>query len=498
MNKRIIFLLVFSISVAFSSSLQAVELYETGNVNIHGFISQGYMQSGGNNFFADTKDDGTFQYSEAGINFTTDVSDRLSLGLQLFSRDLGKMGNHEVTVDWAFADYSFTDWLNLKAGKVKLPYGLYNTERDVDMLRTFVFLPQSIYYEGWRDSSNALNGAGFYGYVEAGFVGSFSYEAYLGNSIVAKDAGVARMLADQTPASMELEFSEMNVEYTNAATLTWETVFGIEGLRIGGSLWAIEFEAESEYNDGGIQLHSMVPGPSGAPIPLMGNAGPYGSAGEGTSYMYYNGAELVDYADHSDPAAMGAATAAANAALGTAVGSAVAAGHYDTTRSRSTFNVKNVTTAISLEYVYDNLVFAAEVMQNDYDLDLEEFINPSTGELIAQQFKTLGWYSSMTYRFTDWLELGTYYSEYYADADDKDGKDAVAEGTVVKAHEQYLKDLCLTARFDISANWILKVEGHQMEGAALLYRDDDNANAVGDADYEKDWYLGAMKLTYSF
>ena len=28
--------------------------------------------------------------------------------------------------------------------------------------------------------------------------------------------------------------------------------------------------------------------------------------------------------------------------------------------------------------------------------------------------------------------------------------------------------------------------------------DDDNSDAAGEADYEKDWYLGAMKLTYSF
>ena len=37
-----------------------------------------------------------------------------------------------------------------------------------------------------------------------------------------------------------------------------------------------------------------------------------------------------------------------------------------------------------------------------------------------------------------------------------------------------------------------------MEGASLLYRTDDNADEYGNADYEKDWHMGAMKLTYSF
>ena len=139
-------------------------------------------------------------------------------------------------------------------------------------------------------------------------------------------------------------------------------------------------------------------------------------------------------------------------------------------------------------------------MQNDYDLVLQDYINPYTGELaIDAHFKTLGWYSSLTYRFTDWFELGTYYTEYYSNEDDKDGKKAVASGKSEVAHEGYQKDFCLTTRFDVSANWIIKLEGHKMEGVALLYSDDgNNRNDTGELNYEKDWYFGAVKLTYSF
>ena len=41
-------------------------------VDIHGFISQGYLKSTGNNFLAETKR-GTWEFTEVGINFGTSV-----------------------------------------------------------------------------------------------------------------------------------------------------------------------------------------------------------------------------------------------------------------------------------------------------------------------------------------------------------------------------------------------------------------------------------------
>ncbi len=74
-------------------------------ITIHGFISQGYIQTNRNNFLAGNTEDGSFEFSEFGINFATDLSDRLHIGLQLFGRDLGNVGNNDITLDWAYADY---------------------------------------------------------------------------------------------------------------------------------------------------------------------------------------------------------------------------------------------------------------------------------------------------------------------------------------------------------------------------------------------------------
>jgi hypothetical protein len=131
--------------------------------------------------------------------------------------------------------------------------------------------------------------------------------------------------------------------------------------------------------------------------------------------------------------------------------------------------------------------------------------------VVKRKLDAIGYYGSLTYRFTDWLELGTYYSEYYRDKDDKDGKKAVqpsADGSPAllpagQEHAMWLKDLCLSARFDITPNWIFKVEGHMMDGGALMYSTDDNtvrnpATGQYESNYEQDWFLMAAKISYSF
>ncbi len=76
---------------------------ELGEIDIHGFISQGYMKSDHNNYLTDTED-GSFQFNDMGINFRTWAAPGLSIGAQFFASDLGELGNDQVTIDWAVAD----------------------------------------------------------------------------------------------------------------------------------------------------------------------------------------------------------------------------------------------------------------------------------------------------------------------------------------------------------------------------------------------------------
>ena len=197
------------------------------NIDVHGFISQGYLLSDGNNVFVDTEE-GTFQFNEVGLNFSTELTDRLRVGLQLFSRDLGDLGNNEIELDWAYGDYRWRDWFGFRAGKIKIPYGLYNETRDIDLLRTSVFLPGSIYYEGERDIVNALQGVGVYGDLALKWFGSLSYQLQWGQQDVVEDGSTAKYQADYEQTTVAaVEEIDLGDLYT--LSLEWETP--IPGLR---------------------------------------------------------------------------------------------------------------------------------------------------------------------------------------------------------------------------------------------------------------------------
>ena len=77
---------------------------EYGQVDIHGFISQGYLVSSYQDFYFAKTSDGTFEFNEIGLNFGTQVTDELRMGIQFLARDLGDFGNDEIYIDYALAD----------------------------------------------------------------------------------------------------------------------------------------------------------------------------------------------------------------------------------------------------------------------------------------------------------------------------------------------------------------------------------------------------------
>lgn len=227
MKKLIIALII---GVFFADSLFAMEM---GEVDIHGFISQGYLQSTENNYLADTKD-GTFEFNEMGLNFTTQLLPNLRAGIQLLAKDLGPNGNDEVIVDYAYGDYKWKDWAGLRAGILKIPFGLYNETRDVDILRTSIFLPQSIYNETFRDVFGRMKGVGLYGDISMGKGGTLTYNAQVGTQTIPKDGGLARTIEGALyGAGLIVNTDSIDVKQKYVAKLGWATP--LEGLRIAAA-----------------------------------------------------------------------------------------------------------------------------------------------------------------------------------------------------------------------------------------------------------------------
>lgn len=128
-----------------TSAVAADSFVDDLKLETHGFVSFGYLKSWGNNWLGETLD-GTDESWEAAANVIAQPMDRLSLGAQLFTRDLGIYGNARVELDWAYADWRIVDGFAVQLERVKLPLGLHSDEIDVAAARPAVFLPRSFIY----------------------------------------------------------------------------------------------------------------------------------------------------------------------------------------------------------------------------------------------------------------------------------------------------------------------------------------------------------------
>jgi hypothetical protein len=201
-------------------------------VQLHGFVSQGGLLTSANNYLAHTEH-GSLEFTEAGINFTKPIDDRLSVGMQLFARDLGPEGNYSAKFDWLQIDYRWKDWLGFRAGRVKVPFGLYNDFADIDAAQPVVLLPQSIYPETNRNFLLAQTGVEAYGYHSFGDLGALDYRVYTGSLYLT------------IPDAQGVHFSDIAVPGLVGGRVFYETP--LDGLRGGLSVLAGEIDADYSY-----------------------------------------------------------------------------------------------------------------------------------------------------------------------------------------------------------------------------------------------------------
>jgi hypothetical protein len=205
------------------------DLFTLPPVALHGFVSQGAFVSTANDYLGHSSR-GSLELTEAAINVSTEPADRLRVGLQLFARDVGYLGDLQLGVDWAYLDYAYRPWLGIRAGRVKIPFGLYNEFSDVDSARLPILLPQGVYPIATRDLLLAQNGFAIYGTLELAPLGAFDYQAFVGSLFVDERlsiSGVSRITGADS-------------KYLTGGQLHWRPP--VEGLRLGGSIILADLE----------------------------------------------------------------------------------------------------------------------------------------------------------------------------------------------------------------------------------------------------------------
>jgi hypothetical protein len=203
-------------------------------VEIHGFVSQGLLKSSKNNYLAESQR-GSLEFSEAGLNFTKYLTDELRVGFQLYSHDLGPQGGYVPQFDWYYLDYRFRDWFGIRAGRTKIPFGLYNEVNDIDAARIPILLPQSIYPIDHRDYLLAQTGGEVYGDIPLASAGSLEYRLYGGTLFLPPAPGPAPGIT----------VSHTAVPYVIGGRLMWSTP--IDGLLAGGSAQALRVDGDYTF-----------------------------------------------------------------------------------------------------------------------------------------------------------------------------------------------------------------------------------------------------------
>ena len=242
--------LVFLILTFSPAPLLAIDL-SGDKIQLHGFLSQGYLDSSGNNFLGDTKD-GTFRFMEIGLNMNAQLTDKFRLGGQALYSHLPTDSQGKLCIDWLVAEYHFADPFGTRLGKIKMPMGLYNMERDSDFLRPLIFLPQSIYDETRRDSWQAHWGGEVYGNLSMDTWGDMDYQ-FFGGRIDYDDKSLATKAAAEivnrynksNSVNLAIEGLSRENKYIYGAALFFTP--SLDGLR--GALTFLALEDESWIND---------------------------------------------------------------------------------------------------------------------------------------------------------------------------------------------------------------------------------------------------------
>ncbi len=405
--------------------------YTWDGFDFHGFLDQGYIATDKNNFLANSKD-GTFHLTDAAFNVRRQINDKLSVGAQVFTYRDGDFGAlNRPMIDWAYVDYRWQDWLGVRAGKVKASVGLYGDTLDLQMTRPFVFLPMSNYNPLYREIENAVWGGSVYGDVPVHKFGSLDYSIEVGMLGIGDEGGAA----ESTMQSLPFNTDHSSNNYCVNEQVIWNTPY--KGLKLEEiCVYVNRIDGTGLFKDQA-ELAELIP-------PLNG---------------------LAAYA----PLFTGA-----NSRL----------------QLTDTWNA-----TLGAEYQVDKWTFAAEYMRQWQDLSTSVNSPYATTFGLDTNKGTIsdGFYLSAVRQITSKLDLGAYYCLSFSNVRDRTGATLAATGD--QSYHGFSKDLALSACYKIKPWWLVKAEGHVINGTSYLVNVTDNQPW---SDTSRYWLMGVLQTTLFF
>ncbi len=155
-------------SAALGTPVFAQELGD--GLQAHGFISQSMVHTSDNKVGGNSGDDVGWDMREMGANLSWRPNPDWLISGQILARWAGDTDEGKLRLDYGFVDRTlFADGdtqVGLRLGKIKNPYGFFNTTRDVAHTRPGIIMPQSVYLDQIRNFFLAAPGVSVYGNSE--------------------------------------------------------------------------------------------------------------------------------------------------------------------------------------------------------------------------------------------------------------------------------------------------------------------------------------------
>ncbi|HEV7765061.1 MAG TPA: porin [Thermoanaerobaculia bacterium] len=201
-------------------------------IDIHGFGGWAYGKTDGLKYSLG-REGGDYDNAEFALNASAKPFEQLSIVAQM--RLESRTGDEQVELDYAFAEWAFSDAARVRVGRVKHPFGIYGEIFDVGTVRPFYSLPQSLYGANGF-TARAYNGAGITGNVPVG-KWNVQYDVYGGQ--IEGDFETPGLLSTSPEyfAEPSITFG-YRVENAYGGRLNITTP--LEGLTIGSSAYAGE------------------------------------------------------------------------------------------------------------------------------------------------------------------------------------------------------------------------------------------------------------------
>ena len=203
---------------------------DLAGIEIHGFVTQGFLFSSHNNYLTMQSSSGSLQWTEGAVSVTDSVTDNLRIGIQLRMYQLGQLGGPNIQVDWASGDYRFNDYVGIRAGKVKTVLGLFNDSQDVDSIFLWSLLPECSYPVDNESLFLSHLGGDVYGEIPLGeHSGRLVYDGYVGEVNLDPNGGYVKQFSDAG-----IVFTSPPGGKTYGGDLRWKPP--VNGLTVGASI----------------------------------------------------------------------------------------------------------------------------------------------------------------------------------------------------------------------------------------------------------------------